>query len=328
MTTFLVLNLDGSVDVQKLNKFLYENIIDYQLVVACNQKYKSIANENVVECIFDENAKPDEVINTLIPKCDGEFLILVRKIENNKFGPILEVAKKLKSQNQIIVIKKTNNIFTKFIKKIFYFIVRLLYGYQLFDSTLAVMGFGEIPFSVLKQTENCSTFTKINRWAGVQIEEVECVSPNVKLSEHKWTRFARLGAYVAVFVTVVLLMTLVPTMFEAVIMKLFGWAICLFMVLLTIVDITIVLVSHIIGGNTSKTAELVEILGQQEQVEQQLTVEEQDFDDEQDLDEQELDDEQDLDQKQEEAFELEQQEQAEDKPKNQKHKKLKENKDE
>ena len=319
MTTFLVLNLDGSVDVQKLNRFLYENIADYQLVVACNQKYQSIRNENVVECVFDENAKPDEVINTLIPKCDGEFLILVRKIENNNYGPILEVAKKLKSQNQVIVIKKSNNIFTKFIKKVFYFIVRLLYGYQLFDSNLAVMGFGEIPFSVLRQTENCSTFTKINRWAGVQIEEVECISPKVKLSEHKWTRFVRLGVYLAVFITVVLLMTLVPSMFEATIMKLFGWAICLFMVLLTIVDVTIVLVSHIIGGNTSKTAEIVMVFEQKEEVE------------EQDVEQQELDDEQELDEQQEDFLDQDdaykQQEQAEDKPKNQKQK-IKENKDE
>lgn len=282
MTTFLVLNLDGSVDVQKLNRFLYENVNDYELVVACNKKYKGLMTQNVVECIFDENANPDEVINTLIPKCGGEFLILVRKIENNNFGPILEVAKKLKSQKQIVVIKKQSNVITRFFKKIFSFVVKFLYGYQLFDSNLAVMGYGEIPFSVLKQTPNCSTFTKINKWVGVTIDEVECVTPKVKLSQHKWTRFARLGAYLAVFVTAVLLMTLVPTMFEATIMKLFGWAICLFMVLLTIVDVTIVLVSHFIGGNTSKNAELVEILNQQDNADEQELAEMQELENQQD----------------------------------------------
>ena len=52
MTTFLVLNLDGSVDVQKLNRFLYESVSDYELVVACNKKYKGILSQNVVECIL------------------------------------------------------------------------------------------------------------------------------------------------------------------------------------------------------------------------------------------------------------------------------------
>lgn len=282
MTTFLVLNLDGSVDVQKLNRFLYESVSDYELVVACNKKYKGILSQNVVECIFDENAKPDEVINTLIPKCGGDYLILVRKIENNNFGSILEVSKKLKSQKQIVVIKKNSNAVVRFFKKVFSFFVRFLYGYQLFDSNLAVMGFGEIPFSVLKQTPNCSTFTKINKWVGVTIDEIECVSPKVKLSQHKWTRFARLGAYLAVFTTIVLLMTLVPTMFEPVLMKLFGWAICLFMVLLTIVDVTIVLVSHFIGGNTSKNAEIVEILGQQDDAGEQEVATEQELENPQD----------------------------------------------
>ena len=47
MTTFLVLNLDGSVDVQKLNRFLYESVSDYELVVACNKKYKGINYEQL-----------------------------------------------------------------------------------------------------------------------------------------------------------------------------------------------------------------------------------------------------------------------------------------
>ena len=94
--TFLVLNLDGNVDVGKLNKFLYDNVVDYELVVACNQNYVGINNKSVVECIFQEDAKSDEVINSLLPKCGGNALVLARKIENNNFQPLLNIAKNIK----------------------------------------------------------------------------------------------------------------------------------------------------------------------------------------------------------------------------------------
>ena len=263
-TTFLVLNLDGSVDVKKLNKFLYENVVDFELVVACNTKYKGIKTENVVECIFDDNAKPDEVLNTLIPKCGGQNLVLARKIENNNFAPLLEVAKNLKDQNQVVVIKKKNNVFTKFFKMIFSYFVRFLYGYELFDSNLSVMSFGEVPFTVLRQTENCSTFTKINKWGGLEVVEIEGECPKVNLSEHKWTRFVRLGAYITVFIAIILSMSLIPSFFEPAILKVGGIGICIFTVLLSIVDLTIILASHFVGGNTFKSAILLQVLEQEQ----------------------------------------------------------------
>lgn len=269
--TFLVLNLDGKVDVGKLNKFLYDNVVDYELVVACNQNYVGINNKSVVECIFQEDAKSDEVINSLLPKCGGNALVLARKIENNNFQPLLNIAKNIKDSNQVVVIKKKSNVFTRFFRKLLGLCVKFLYGYKMYDSNLSVIGFGEIPFSVLVATENCSTFTKIDKWAGINVVEIEGECPKVSLKEIKWTRFVRLGVYVAVMITLILLWTLAPSLFGVHLVKLASIFLFIFLVLLALVDIVIVLSSHFVGGVTFKSAEIIKILSQEKQEEKPKT---------------------------------------------------------
>ncbi|MBQ3494341.1 MAG: hypothetical protein IJA69_02890 [Clostridia bacterium] len=263
--SFLICNVDNHIDIKKLNKFVSDKFDDYELVVAVGEKHRSVKIENVREYVFSENETNDDIINALVPVVFGQAMVVVRKIENNNFEPILNVLSGFEQNNDIVLIRKKQNKVTKFFKRILSFLIRFFYGYTLYDSNLSVCAFGEIPLNVLKQTENASTFTKINRWTGINIVYVEGECAKISFANHKPMRFVRLGIYTALAVASILLQVLIPAWFEFITLKMLAIFLVVAMVMFICVEIVIILVAHFVGKNSYRKANILKVLNQEKE---------------------------------------------------------------
>lgn len=162
----VVLDLNNKVDDVKLAQRMENSNCE---ILIARTVTKNLKLENVKEFIFNTKNK-DEILNTLIPISCGEQLIVVRDFCEENYDELNNLAKSLKNNNDIIVMqKKKTNRFVKFFKSIWQAIVKFMCGYKLYDSDHSIIAFSSVPNEVLKTTDNCSFYTKVNLWVGMNI---------------------------------------------------------------------------------------------------------------------------------------------------------------
>ncbi len=168
--TFLVLNLDNKLNINKLASYIGENYSKYQIIIASTKFHGNIFN--VDEFVFEEDDQ-DKIINTLMQKVKGNKLVLARKIDNKNFEELVKLEQSLKRENQIATFKKEKNKVSNFFFNLLNKIIELIFGYTLYDCNICCMAFANVSLEVMKVLDNCSLYTKVNKWKGINFVGVE-----------------------------------------------------------------------------------------------------------------------------------------------------------
>ena len=250
----LILNLNNELDFDKFSKFSKQKLVGAEIVIASKQSHKL---SEFTEYVFDTDDN-DEVINTLIKKIDTDKLIIVRQFDNNNFTPIASVFVELKKENQICLMSKKSGKIKKFFKNLFTPLIRFLFGYDLLMGSLACIGYGKNCIEVLKQLDNPSLFTKVDKWSGVDIKYIEASqAQRVKFKSKVLKHYIRIFIYSLLFAIPILLWIFVPFFGQSMLLKLVGIFVMAICFSLVCIDILVIIVKHIIGGNTYKVAQIV-----------------------------------------------------------------------
>ena len=168
--TFLVLNLDNEININELSNRISEKYFKYQIIIASTKKHKTIFN--VEEYVFDEKNE-DKIINTLMSKVKGNKLVLARKINNDNIEELIKMEQNLKHENQISIIKKEKNKVSRLLFNFLNKIIKLIFGYTFYDGNICCLAFASVPLEVMKVLDNCSLYTKVNKWKGIDFVDAE-----------------------------------------------------------------------------------------------------------------------------------------------------------
>ena len=248
----LVMNLNNQLDFKKFSKFVDQKFASAKVVIASKIKHKSTFDEYVFE-----SDNPDEVINSLINKIEAKKLVLVREFDNNNFDPIYNVYCGVKKDNHICILSKKQNKVKAFFVKIWQVVIHFLFGYYLMEGSLAYVAFGEVPFDVLKQTDNPSLYTKIDRWSGVEINRIEASSmPKVKFKPKLKNHIIRLSCMAAVFLIPIFLWIFVKYIQNSIALKLLSVFIMALCVSLGAIEVLLMITKLAIGDNTYENAKI------------------------------------------------------------------------
>ena len=184
-------------------------------------------------------------------------MIIVRHCDNNNFERIYSVYSKLKVDNQICLISKNLNKFQKFFMRIFQFIVHFLFGYNLFEGSLEVVAFGKVPVEILKQVDNPSMYTKIDKWSGITISKVQSSEiAKVKFKANVTKNIVHILILLATFLTPLLLWIFIPFIQKNIALKLLAVFLMALSFSLIIIDALVIAIKHKIGESTYECANI------------------------------------------------------------------------
>ncbi len=164
-----------------------------------------VKSKNVEIHKYKDSSKKEEIINAL-QSCklsEGKIMILRRVPTEDEFL-MLE-----KSEKDIVTLKARRGKFAEAWKRFMAKIIRKMFAFTYFEDISAIC-YGRNMFRLLSVCQNLSMTSRINKYVGLKIEEIETTSQPVKKDFTKWKT--------------VLLFTLVTVLFVGAL----AGAICLF----------------------------------------------------------------------------------------------------
>ena len=253
--TIVVLNLNNQLNVSEFTKFINKHFNYAQVIIASEQKH-NITSENITEYIF-KNETDDSVINALVKTLNTNKLILIRAIDDN-FDSILKLHQNLKKSNEICLFVKKRNKIVEFFDKIFDKITKFIFGYKFFNGNIAQMAFGKIVIDVLKQVDNASMFTKMDKWSGVVIKELETEQniPKVKFKANKLTNYITIAISSCAIIALILCWALIKYIQNSFLLKILFVFIILIALSIIFFEVALVVAKLKVGVNTYKCAEI------------------------------------------------------------------------
>ena len=250
----LILNLNDELDFDKFSKFSRQKLVGAKIVIASKQNHKL---SEFTEYVFDTDDS-DEVINALVKKIDTEKLVIVRKFDNNNFNEIASVVGELKKENQLCMMSKKSGKIKAFFRSLFSPIIRFLFGYDLLSGSLSCVGYGKNCLEVLKQLDNPSLFTKVDKWSGVDIKYIETSqTQKVKFKSKVAKNYIRIAVYTILMALPILLWIFVPFFAQSILLKLIGIFVIAICFALVCIDVLVLVIKHFIGNNTYEVAKIL-----------------------------------------------------------------------
>lgn len=177
--------------------------------VAANNKVvvgvtKSLAKDflgipNLSVNVYKDGSDREEILNALQAEIeDGTSVFIARKpFTKEEFG------KFTRSGAQIAVCEKKQNSFLKIIFKIWSFIIKHIFGVNLFEGDTSLIYFNEDLASVLQMVNNLSYCTRVDRWKGTTQEAIFTASPPAKVGRNAKNVLFLVFAFLAITVGVV-----------------------------------------------------------------------------------------------------------------------------
>lgn len=252
--TFIVFNLHDKLNILEFVRFIKSKYSKYEIIIASKKSHKEI--DDAKEYVFDTNDE-DEVLNTLIPMCNGNKLIVCRNLTND-FEVVEKLEKNLKKQNQITIIKKKRNKISNFLFNWFNKLVLLVCGYYLFDGYIANIGFEKIAIDVLQNVENCSFYSKVNKWIGCEIVRIDDIAQkNINLNCKIALNISRIILELLLIVGLVLVWIFVPFVKNNVFIKIIDVFLIAFVVCLIVLESVVLFVKIKVGKSTLKKAKIL-----------------------------------------------------------------------
>ncbi|MBE7075801.1 MAG: hypothetical protein E7375_01875 [Clostridiales bacterium] len=158
----------------------------------------NINSKNVVIKKYKNGSKKEEIINAL-QSCKlrkGKILVARRPLSAEEFVQLE------KGKGDITVLQKKRNKFSAALKKFVSNIIKFIFAFSYFDDISAIC-YNTNMFELLSVCQNLSTASRINRYIGVDIEEVSTNNNSAKREYSKWKAWLKLLAYIVFFSTTI-----------------------------------------------------------------------------------------------------------------------------
>ncbi len=137
-------------------------------------KFKS-KSKNVEVHIYSNKSNKEEIINAL-HSCkmeSGKILIVRRPLTNEEYLALT------RSTKDIATLKANKSKFSNALKRFMSKIVMKFFAFSYFDDISAIC-YGESMFDLLSVCANLSMASRVNKYVGVEIEEIETAEKSVK----------------------------------------------------------------------------------------------------------------------------------------------------
>ena len=148
--------------------------------VSLEKELKKTKKANVVTKIFEDGSKKEEIINSLKEEIEEGKVIVCRKPLSDE-----EIDKFFASEEDVIICKETRSKFHNFFFKLWQIFMQMLFGFEFFDGDVSVVCFNERLYPVLKNIDNLSYSSRVNKWKKVKVGTVEVSSKPVKKEYNK-----------------------------------------------------------------------------------------------------------------------------------------------
>ena len=130
--------------------------------------------------IFDDKSKKEEIINALhsCKKEKGKLLIVRRPLLESEFTALT------KSTKDIAILKAKTGNFAQKMKNFVKSIINKIFAFSYFDDISAIC-YGESMFELLSVCQDLSMASRVNKYVGVEIDEIETEQKSVKKDYNK-----------------------------------------------------------------------------------------------------------------------------------------------
>jgi len=159
---------------------------------------KTSKKSNVLVKYFEDGSKKEEIINALKEDIEDGKVLVCRKVLTNE-----EVDNFLSSTADITICKENRSKFHNFFFKIWQIFMNMLFGFQFFDGDVSAVCFNEKLFPVLKNIENLSYSSRVNKWKKVEVKAIETSSKPAKKEYDKVKANVILYSWIFLFLSTV-----------------------------------------------------------------------------------------------------------------------------
>lgn len=140
----------------------------------------SASSKNIEIHTFSKKTKKEEIINSLHSSKmrKGKILVLRRVLTEQEFFDLTN------SSADIVSLKKNRNKVSNFFRKLGQSIIKKVFAFSYFEDISAIC-YSENMFELMSVCENLSMATRINKYVGVEVEEIETSEKSVKKDYNK-----------------------------------------------------------------------------------------------------------------------------------------------
>lgn len=241
----IILIDNKNVDILDFCKNCEQSFENFEVYFCTQQKVQDLKN---VKQVVTSEKNVDKIINSIIPKISGDKLCLIRNYNGN-FDDVKRMVRKVKKDNEICKIKEKSGKFVDFFKNLLDIVINFVFGYKLFHTSLAMIVFGKSATCVLKTLPNPSTYTKVNKWAGIDILQVSANAPSVKFKPKLIGNFITLGVCFVLSLACILCWTLIKYNKPMIFLKSLYILIIAISVTIILFEIIIICVKKLVGDN-------------------------------------------------------------------------------
>lgn len=130
--------------------------------------------------VYSDKSKKEEIINALhsCKREKGKLLIVRRTLQENEFFALT------KSTKGIAVLKAKKGNFAQKMKNFVKSLIRKIFAFSYFDDISAIC-YGESMFELLSVCQDLSMASRVNKYVGVEIEEIETEQKPIKKDYNK-----------------------------------------------------------------------------------------------------------------------------------------------
>lgn len=137
-------------------------------------------NENVEVHVFDDKANKEEILNGL-QKCQrvkGKLLVTRRPISDEEYRLLTT------SESEITTLRAHHNKFVRWFKNLARKAIKKFFAFSFFEDISAIC-YGEFLHEFISACPSLSMATRINKYVGIDIQEIETETPPVKKDYNK-----------------------------------------------------------------------------------------------------------------------------------------------
>lgn len=154
----------------------------------------SVKNKNIELRVFTDTSNKEEIINSL-HSCEmskGKILILRRIPTESEFEKLSN------SDKDIVTLKASHNKFVTAMKNFVKKIIKKIFAFNYFEDISAIC-YSENMFELLSVCQNLSMASRINKYVGVEFEEIETTNKPVKKQHNRFVTALKFSLMTLVF---------------------------------------------------------------------------------------------------------------------------------
>ncbi len=176
----------------------YQNAVkftDVNLIVGVCENFASkVKGKNTTMKLFKNSAKKEEIINALQEYIvQGDVLVLRRSINEKDYANLKA------SKADIVISKENHSSFKKFFIKVWKKFMKYAFGLTFFNGDISCIYFKVNLFEVLKNANDLSFISRVNKFKGVLVDSISLSVVNFKTEYNKVKNNAMMCSFLALF---------------------------------------------------------------------------------------------------------------------------------